>query len=600
MRVIFSNAPWHELPSESKPGWRGVKAGSRWPHTFPFYGGDLSEGYVPFPFFLATAGALAKKNGFETFVRDSIALGESYEAFYQFCQGYSPDVVVLETTTPSLHNDLIIVERLKKRIPSVQIVFTGIHYELEEEEFLLSHDDVDFVIYGEYDQSINDLLLCLKKQETFELVPGLVYRAGNAVRKNPLNPVKTLAHLPWPERDDLPFDKYFDSVGGLQKPQLQVNASRGCPFGCIFCVWPQVIYRGCGYRLREPEDVVREIETQLAKYPYKSIYFDDDTFNVNGEHVLKIAKLMKERGLNRLPWSVMGRADLMTEEILIALKEAGIFSIKYGVESANQQILDEIDKSIDLAYVEKMIRFTKSLGIRTHLTFTFGLPSDTAETIEETIQFACKVPADFAQFSIATPFPGTKMYNIYEKNGWLLSKDWDLYNGSSSAAYRTAHLTGEQLESFVHEAYKRWEESRKVDWLDFKNSLEQKLQAEQLPTGASLLVLQSARYTWTQELIKLLQELHYDVHVLTHERFEKHFTELLSVQQIHTFNATQNFEVKLLGEYSRKLADSQQFAGAIVPYSNSDGQGYEEVEALAMRAGKKVLAGISLRREIIK
>ena len=122
-----------------------------------------------------------------------------------------------------------------------------------------------------------------------------------------------------------------------------------------------------------------------------------------------------------------------TEEMLAALKDAGLFSIKYGVETADQNLLNEIKKNIKIDDVIKGVEMTKKFGIKVHLTFTFGLPSDTPETIERTIQLACRLPVDTVQFSITTPYPGTEMYRMYKKNGWLLNENWEEYLGSHRA-----------------------------------------------------------------------------------------------------------------------------------------------------------------------
>ncbi len=167
------------------------------------------------------------------------------------------------------------------------------------------------------------------------------------------------------------------------------------------------MYNGTIYRVRNVADVVNEMEYLVKEMGFKSVYFDDDTFNIGKERMLKICDEIKRRKLN-IPWAIMARADIMDEEILMNMKEAGLYAVKYGVESASQELLDAINKCMNIKKTERMIKFTKMLGIKTHLTFTFGLPGETKDTISGTVDFALRSDPTTIQFSIVTPFPGTR------------------------------------------------------------------------------------------------------------------------------------------------------------------------------------------------
>ncbi|MBM7866708.1 radical SAM protein [Heliobacterium gestii] len=602
MRVLLANLPWHEKPEAGKPGWRGIRAGSRWPHTFQYYGGELVGGDMPVPFFLATAGAMLKQAGFTAQVRDSIALGESYEDFYAFVAAFQPDVIVVETSTPSLDHDLTVVQRLKEMRPQLRAVFCGIHFELEDERFFADHGVIDYVVYGEYEAPVTRLLTTLRDGGDLGAVANLLYRDGQKVVKTGEGALTELDGLPWPDRTDLPNGNYIDHGLGLERPQLQVYATRGCPFGCIFCVWPQVIYRSRRYRKRNPEDVVAEIEAHLRQYPYRSFYFDDDTFNVDLNYVRALARLLKERGLDRVPWGAMGRADLMTREALLELRAAGLQSMKYGVESADPKVLNDIGKRMSLEKVVEMVNFTRELGIKVHLTFTIGLPNDTAESIERTIDLACRMEAESLQFSIATPFPGTRMYALYERNGWITTKNWSDYDGAFKAVSRTETFSGEELEAYVALAYRRWAESkvrRAVGAPAFQAAFAEKVAASVQP-GERVLLLQAANVNLTVALLELLNRLGYEAHVLTHQRFVAHFAPLLSPERMHVFEQTGDFRASLLGDWARALQSEFSFRAAVIPYTNPDGRNYEEVEQVALAAAPVIAAGVNMEGTIIR
>lgn len=663
MRVLFSNPPWYTSEGPDRTSLRGVRAGSRWPHQFEYrsagavdgYIPELIGGYIPFPVFLATAAALAKEHGHETEMRDSVASGETYETYYAHIQAFQPDAVVIETSTPTLRHDLRVVDEIRQRVPGVVVLFSGMHFELEEASFLERYPQVDFTVYGEYEFSTVQVLDRLQKGEAdFTGIEGLIYRSNGAAVKAAVEPVaeepahdhahegggcgttasadssapKTLRllkkdeavaastavvrndfkklvpmeQLPWAEREGLPMENYYDGVCGLERPQLQLMATRGCPYGCIFCGWPQMMYRGPKYRVRTVQDVVAEIKANLEKVPYKSFYIDDDTVNIRKQYILDLAKAIKEAGLDKIPWGTMGRADLMDEEMLLALKDAGLFSIKYGVETADQNLLNEIKKNIKIDDVIKGVEMTKKLGIKVHLTFTFGLPSDTPETIERTIQLACRLPVDTVQFSITTPYPGTEMYRLYKKNGWLLNENWDEYLGSHRAVARTANFTAEQLEDAVKQAYSRfWEEQalRRLRTPEFEGALRSALPVASSAGTTKVLVTQSARPGLTRVVLNSLAAIGYEPHVLTHERFVPSFQNDFRPDQIHTFGESYNFDAEAMAPTLSKLVDSTEFAAVVVPYHNATGANYEQVHAVAAATTAGPIVGVTVRGDVL-
>ncbi|MDR3392977.1 MAG: radical SAM protein [Sulfuriferula sp.] len=620
MKVLFTNPPWYKAPTSTQPGWRGVRAGSRWPHTFEVHShtikdgmiAELVGGYLPFPVWLATAAAFARREGFDTVLRDSLSMGETYESFYDFVKECSPDFVMLESSTPTVRSDLEIAARIRTLVPGVKILFTGLHVEFEQEDFLEAHPEIDYTIYGEYEVPTLKLLCALRDGNDLDDIPALIHRNDGKVKKNkdepqPANVIKVqknpfarlpdLSTFPWAERDGLPNLNYFDGVCGLERPQLQLMATRGCPYGCIFCAWPQMLFRGPRYRKRSADDVIDEIKANLAKVPYKSIYIDDDTFNISKEYVLEFAAKMRASGIaGNIPWSTMGRADLMDRQVLEALRDAGLFSIKYGVESGDQAIIDEIDKRMNVEKNIAMIRLTKELGIRVHLTFTFGLPSDTVETIEATIDLACSLPADTVQFSIATPFPGTEMYRMYDEKGWIVSKNWDDYNGSTVAVSRTENFTAEQLENYVAEAYRRFDKSQVERSFSSSQAME-KLRAAvaTLSPGDSVIVMQTSRVPLTRWMLSTLQGFGLDVHVATPLRFKEEFASLIDKDKIHPVTGHSHFSYDLHRDWAKKLRAEHQFKGIFIPYTFESRDGYGDVERLAEELGERIVAGITQR-----
>jgi radical SAM superfamily enzyme YgiQ (UPF0313 family) len=226
------------------------------------------------------------------------------------------------------------------------------------------------------------------------------------------------------------------------------------------------MYEGNLYNTRNPVDVVDEVEYCVKRWGFKSFYFDDDTFNIGKRRLLKLGEEISKRNLG-IPWAAMSRADTCDKETLRELKRSGLHAVKYGVESASQELVDNADKSLDLSKVEEMVRYTHELGIKIHLTFSFGLPGETHETARKTIKWSQKLNPDSIQYSIMTPFPGSKFYKELEAKGHLTTKDWSKYDGNSMSVVRTDALTAQDLDYYLRKAYLSWE------WHKFRRALYQ-------------------------------------------------------------------------------------------------------------------------------
>jgi len=213
------------------------------------------------------------------------------------------------------------------------------------------------------------------------------------------------------------------------------------------------------------------MEYLVKEKGFKSVYFDDDTFNIGKKRMLLFCREIREKGLDKIQWAIMARPDLMDKEILENMKRAGLWAVKYGVESATQSLVDNINKNMNLKKSEEMIKFSKELGIRVHLTFTFGLPGETKETIEQTIQYALKLDPFSVQFSITTPFPGTEYYRILDKQDAIVTKDFSSYDGHCKSVIKLKNLTPEDLELAKMKAYRIWADylrKRRGSWGDVK------------------------------------------------------------------------------------------------------------------------------------
>jgi len=440
MRIALVNLPWREK------GLLGVRAGSRWPFTSrPEKDGRLH--YIPFPFFLAYATSLLKQKSQKARLIDAIAEEMGEQQLLGEIQSYNPELIVIETSTPSFFNDIRIIEDIRNKFSDPEIALCGSHATVFAEQILNQYGLINYVLMGEYEYTLLDLVEHLEGHCGLGSVLGLAYREGAQVRiNNPRPTADNLQDLPWPERGDVPLYKYNDGFADFPVPNVQMWASRGCPFKCMYCLWPQTIYREHRYRKRNPKDIVDEMEFLLKKFNFRAVYFDDDLFNLDKAHVFNICSEIKKRGI-KIPWAAMARADYMDLDMLECMSSAGLYAIKYGIESADQHILNSCKKNINLDKTRKVIESTKRLNIKVHLTFCLGLPGETRQTVQETIHFIQEAKPNSLQFSFATPFPGTEYFRYLEQRGFLLSKDWSDYDGNYKCIVKTEKLSNADLES---------------------------------------------------------------------------------------------------------------------------------------------------------
>ena len=439
MRILLLNLPWE------KNGYFGVRAGSRW----PFISRPESDGkihYIPFPFFLAYAAALLKREGKDAKLIDAIAEGMDEQKTADAMTSFSPALLVVETSTPSFNNDIKTVLDFHTKMPSCRVVLCGPHASVYAVDILQEHPFVEFILIGEYEFTLLHLINALETGQALAGVTGLVYRQGGVVKHNQPGPLlEDLDSLPWPERETVPLYHYNDGFAGLPQPNVQVWSSRGCIFPCTFCLWPQAMYGGAHYRMRKVNQVIDEVVYLINCFQFKALYFDDDVFNIDRGHVTGICHQMRSKNI-RIPWAAMARADLMDEELLDTLAAAGLYAVKYGVESASSAVLYRCRKQLDLQKSAKMIAYTKKCAIKVHLTFCIGLPGETKKSIEETRRFIDAVRPDSLQISFATPFPGTEYFEYVRSNGYLLSGDWSDYDGNRRCVVRTEQMGMQDLE----------------------------------------------------------------------------------------------------------------------------------------------------------
>lgn len=382
----------------------------------------------------------------EVEIIDAIALDYSLSDIRRLLEAKMPDVVGITSVTSTIYNAYSVAGVVKEVNMDCVVVLGGPHATFMARQILAECPFIDVVAKGEGERTVKELIDALSEGRSIEGIRGITFRANGEIMDNePMPLIKNLDEIPFPSRDLLPDEKY--SVDGIKYTTMMT--SRGCPFNCIFCSSSRIF--GNKWRGRSPENVVGEIEEIVENYRIKNIEFLDDTFTLDKARAARIADEIMENGLDIL-WSASSRVNTITRALAEKMKRAGCKAIYLGIESGCQRMLDTINKGISLEQARKAVAIVKKAGMQTVGSFIIGIPGETVECIKKTIKFAKSIGIDLAQFTVLTPYPGTPIFDLADKNGWLVTKDWSKYT-TLNPVMKIPNFTAEQVAKMLQKAY---------------------------------------------------------------------------------------------------------------------------------------------------
>jgi radical SAM superfamily enzyme YgiQ (UPF0313 family) len=412
-------------------------------------------------------------------VVDAIATRMSWEEFHQLLREKQPRYYLTQVTAPTLTNDMY-GAFLAKSLGAKTIAF-GTHVTPIPGRSMDAYPSLDYVLRGEPELTLRELIDSLEGHEATDPqllklfqdadpdwqplsaapdrapqdlghVKGLVWRKGGQVVTNDDRPfIANLDDLPLPRHDLLPLDAY--RIPMLKGPYSFIVTSRGCTAGCKFCI-KHVSYQ-YAIRLRSPESIMEEIR-MLYDLGVRNIHMYADLFTVNREQVMGLSELIIESGLD-IKWTCNSRVDYVDEEMLQAMAQAGCWTISWGLESGNVEILKSIRKGTNPEKMMRALTWSKKVGIRNWGYFIIGLPGETEETIQETIALSKKLPLDIALFHIAAPYPGTPFFFEVVENNWFRpGTQWEEVDMDRSTVLDYPGLPAERLEYWQRRAFREW------------------------------------------------------------------------------------------------------------------------------------------------
>jgi hopanoid biosynthesis associated radical SAM protein HpnJ len=455
MRTLFLNPPSYD-DFDGGAGARYQAKREVWSFWYPTW--------LAYPAGMLPGARLLDAPPIDLSVEDTVRIASHY------------DHVVVHTSTPSFRADVRTAEAIKAARSDVTIGFVGGHVTALPEESLRYAPVIDYIARKEFDLAV----VAVAEGRDLADIRGVSFRRGNAVLHNdepaPLT-TEELDALPFAtavyERD-LDYRKYNSPY--CQYPYVSLYTGRGCPARCTFCLWPQVT-TGHSYRVRSVGNVLEEVSHMRRRFPeMKEVFFDDDTFTADPPRAREIAKGLARLGIT---WSTNSRANV-DRDTLKALKDGGLRLFVVGYESGNEQILKNVRKGVGLERARRFTRDCHELGILIHGTFILGLPGETRDTIEETIRFAQEMNPETLQVSLASPYPGTAMYDFVVRNGFLTVDSLVDETGYQKCTVSYPEVSSDEIFKAVEAFYRRYYFRPRYIWKSIKKMASSREEAKRL------------------------------------------------------------------------------------------------------------------------
>jgi anaerobic magnesium-protoporphyrin IX monomethyl ester cyclase len=395
-------------------------------------GGKRIGGATIPPFVQLTIATLLQQDGHEVVFVDAQA--EQLSLDEVACRIAGAALVVVSTSVMTVRGDAAFVLALKDRLPGLEAAAYGSHPTFLPEDTL--NKGIDYAVQHEPEGVVRKLAATLATGDraAARRIAGIVARDENgSLIRNPRHPfIEDLNQIPPLNIDFLPKGVVYFNPIVRNLPYIAVSTSHGCPAKCSYCTAP--FFHGTRTRFMSAAKVVEDIATYLGR-GIGEIYFRDETFTADRQRVLDICRGITEGGL-RFSWICNSRVDTLDQEMVLAMRQAGCHLIKFGTESGNQSVLDASKKGISLEQTRQAFHWCRKAGIDTHAHFMVGMPGETLETLDETLNFALEIDPTTVTFGICTPYPGTPLFREVTR------KDASIGDGSDNAAMESLHVQG--------------------------------------------------------------------------------------------------------------------------------------------------------------
>ena len=419
---------------------------------YEVYGNSYVRDSVPnFPplNLLTVAGGLLDE-GYQCKIIDLnvIPPKKMYDELEKGIQDFKPDVIGITFTSALYSQCMRTISIVKKIAPDALIIAGGAHASSDATS-TLRDTQIDIAVMGEGDFTVQEIL----SNKPLKDILGIAYKEEGRIVINPPRPfLQELDTLPYPAYQLIDIQKYKVPHTLCRKnPVACIETSRGCVWGCVYC--NKSVF-GRNFRIKSAERTVKEIK-QLIGFGFNEFHINDDMFTTQIDRAKKICQSIIDEGL-KIHWNCANgiRVDRVDDELFPLMKAAGCYRVSFGVESGNQEILNNINKSQTLDQIRKAFKLAKKAGIETNGFFMFGLPGEKEELLKQTIKFAKELQPDIAKFDIMVPLPSTPIYKEWEGK-YIITKKWEDYGfHKGKQVYNHPNLSWETLKKYYSKAYR--------------------------------------------------------------------------------------------------------------------------------------------------
>jgi anaerobic magnesium-protoporphyrin IX monomethyl ester cyclase len=406
--------------------------------------------HPPFiPLGLGYIAAVLEKNQFAVDVIDCQALKLTQEDFKTELAKRQPDIVGVTSTTLTYKSALHVMKTAKETHPKCVTAIGGPHVTFWDENALNECPEIDVVVRKEGENTMLELSQRVEAGKTFhDLLGTTCKKNGKIVRNEDRAYIENLDELPFPAHHLFPLS-HLQKYGKVIFP---LSTSRGCTFWCNFCSAVRMF--GRKYRMRSPKSVIEELQFLYDKFGARQFTFYDDAFSVDQKRAFEICEEIQKRKMKIL-WDCETRVDMVTKELLDEMKKAGCLAVWFGVEAGSKQVLDAMAKGLTLEKTKKAFKMAKESGLMTVASVILGFPEETPETARETIKFVEEIKPDDVGYYIATPYPGTPMYDYVKETGWLKIEDFNKYD-TATPTFETPTMKMKELRKIREDALQKF------------------------------------------------------------------------------------------------------------------------------------------------
>jgi len=411
---------------------------------------ESAHQHPPFiPLSLGYLGAVCEKDGYEVNVIDCQGERLSLQNFRSKLEKTNADIVGITSATLTYKSALEVAKIAKEVFPECLTILGGCHATFWDVNALKECPNLDVIVRKEGEITFLELLRKLENKENLNNVQGITFRKADKIIQNEDRPyIENLDDLPFPAHHLLNLNSYI-KMGKLIIP---LTTSRGCVYWCDFCTAVRMF--GRKYRMRSPKNVVDELEFLCTKYGADQFTFYDDAFTVDPRRVEEICEEILRRKL-QIQWDCETRVDMVNKPLLEKMKEAGCIAVWFGVESGSQMMIDKMHKKLKIEQTRKAFKIAHEVGLMTVASVILGFPGETEETAWETVNFVKSLNPVDVGFYIATPYPGTPLYETVKNKGWLKIEDFNRYD-TATPVFETPYLSIEKLNEIRFKAYQQF------------------------------------------------------------------------------------------------------------------------------------------------